>query len=78
MENLETNQQTVLVSENKFQAHPEAYLMRIFVHVREDGLYYEILKTGQAVPWGESPEGKGFDFWIIDVDRMSDFGVSRA
>jgi ribosomal protein L12E/L44/L45/RPP1/RPP2 len=70
-------QETVLAVQNNFEAHPEAYRIRVFVHVLDDGNYYEILAPGQAVPWGKSPEGNGFDFWIIDVASIHDFGVHR-
>lgn len=62
----------------RFETHPESYFPRIFVHARESkSTYFELLKSGEAIPWGVNPDGK-FDFWIVDVDRMADFGVSRA
>lgn len=72
------NQEIVNVAETKFQPHPESYFLRVFVYVRENETWYELLKTGQAVPWKETPEGRGFDLWIADVDYLSDFGVYRA
>lgn len=72
------NQETVNVSETKFQVHPESFLPRVFVYVRENQTWYELLKTGTAIPWKETPEGRGFDFWICDCDYLSDFGMYRA
>lgn len=69
---------TVRVGDNKFQAHPESYKPRVFVHNEQDGFYYELLATGEAIPWTKSPAEKGFDFWIIDVQKMNDMGLYRA
>lgn len=66
----------VAVAANRFESHPESYYPRVFVETREDKKWYELLMTGQAIPWTKSPEGL-FDFWIIDVNRISDFGMSR-
>ncbi len=71
------NQEIVNVSETKFQPHPESYFPRVFVYVRENQTWYELLKTGTAIPWKETPAGHGFDFWIVDVDYLSDFGIYR-
>jgi hypothetical protein len=67
-----------VLAQNEFQARPESYLPRVFVYVRENSTWYELLKNGQATPWIESPEGRGFDFWIVDCDYLSDFGMYRA
>jgi hypothetical protein len=75
---IDLEQETVLASKNEFQVHPESYLPRVFVYVRNDRTWYELLKTGVAIPWTESPESRGFSFWIADVDYMSDFGMYRA
>lgn len=74
---VEMNQEIVTVLEAKFQPHPESYFPRVFVYVRENQTWYELLKTGTAIPWKETPEGHGFDFWIVDVDYISDFGMYR-
>ncbi len=71
-------QEIVVVSKAKFQPHPESYFPRVFVYVRENQTWYELLKTGSAIPWRETPEGREFDFWIVDVDYLSDFGMYRA
>lgn len=71
--------QVALVSDGQWQQHPEAYFPRVVVYVREKKAYFELLKDGQAVgPWATSPEGRGFEFWIIDTDRMADLGMSRC
>ena len=75
---VEIQREIVNVSESKFQPHPESYFPRVFVYVRENTTWYELLKTGIAIPWQESPEGHGFDFWICDCDYLSDFGMYRA
>lgn len=75
---LSEERETVIVADNEFQAHPESYLPRVFVYVRAKTTWYELLKTGHAVPWTETPEGRGFSFWIADVDYMSDFGMYRS
>jgi hypothetical protein len=69
-------QQTIKVAENKFEEHPDSYFPRVFIYVREAVTWYEILKSGAAIPWTAKPEG--FPFWIIDTDRLSDLGVHRA
>ena len=76
----EVQTQTVLVSKNLFEAHPESYELRVFVLVYGEKplVYYELLKTGQAIPWTESPEGRGFDFWIVNAPNIADVGVNRA
>lgn len=67
------------VNDGGWQEHPEAYLPRIIVYVREKKSYYELLRDGQATgPWTTSPEGRGFEFWIVDTDRMKDLGMSRC
>lgn len=69
-------QNVVSVTANRFESHPESYYPRVFVETREDKKWYELLMSGQAIPWTKSPEGL-FDFWIVDVNRISDFGMSR-
>lgn len=78
LEQIEMNQEVVNVSEAKFQPHPESYFPRVFVYVRENETWYELLKTGSAVPWKETPAGKVKIFWIIDTDYLSDFGFHRG
>jgi hypothetical protein len=75
---MELKQENVIVAEAKFEIHPESYFPRVFVFVREEQVYYELLRTGMAVPWKETPAGRGFDFWIIDVDYTRDFGMYRS
>jgi hypothetical protein len=72
----QVKENVVAVSANRFEAHPESYYPRVFIETREDKKWYEILMTGEAIPWTKSPEGL-FDFWIVDVNRISDFGMSR-
>lgn len=70
-------EQEVVVSDAKFEAHPDSYFPRVFVYVRDNRTWFELLKTGQAIPWKETPEGRGFSFWIADVDYTHDFGMYR-
>ena len=68
---------TVVTTDGGYQAHPESYSPRVFVYVKATEIHYELLRTGEAVSWvTKSPEG--FDFWIMDVARLSDVGVYRA
>ena len=74
----QVEQETVVVSlSHKFEAHPEAYTPRVFVYSSNEYAHYELLKDGQAIPWGRSPNGCGFDFWIIDVESINGVGVHR-
>lgn len=72
------SQETVIVADNKFQAHPESYDLRVFVETDDAPGFFELLKTGQAIPWLVSPAGRGFDFWIIKASAVADIGVSRG
>jgi len=70
------SEQTVNASLGKYEAHPDSYSPRVFVYVQHNDIYYELLRTGEAVPWPTKiPDG--FDFWIADVERLSDLGVHR-
>jgi hypothetical protein len=68
--------ETVDASKGGYEAHPESYSPRIFVYVKATDIHYELLRTGEAVPWvSKNPEG--FSFWIVDVERLADVGVHR-
>ena len=67
----QVEQEIVLTSMGGFEAHPESYDMRVFVHVPQENRYYELLKDGQAIPWGKSPQGYLFDFWLVDAGALS-------
>jgi hypothetical protein len=70
------SEQTVIASKGGYEPHPDSYSPRVFVYVRATEIYYELLRTGEAVPWVTlSP--KGFDFWIIDCPKLEDVGVHR-
>ena len=55
---------------------PESYSPRVFVYVKATDINYELLRTGEAVPWVTTSPG-GFDFWLMDVNTLSDVGVHR-
>jgi hypothetical protein len=77
--NIQIEKIVVDASKGGYEVHPEAYSPRVFIYVQSTDIHYELLKTGEAIPWvSKSPEGKGFDFWIMDVARLSDVGVHRA
>jgi hypothetical protein len=69
--------ENVIVAEGKYQPHPDSYSPRVFVYVKSTDIHYELLRTGEAIPWPvRVPEG--FDFWICDVTHLADLGVHRA
>jgi hypothetical protein len=71
------NEETVIASKGGYQPHPESYFPRVFVYILATDIYYELLRTGEAVPWvTEAP--MGFDFWVLDCRKLSDVGVHRA
>ena len=74
------SQETVITSLGGYPPHPESYSPRIITFVCNEGEFYEILRTGEAIPWGkEAPIGKlKSDFWIIDVSTIHSIGVHRA
>jgi hypothetical protein len=39
--------------------------------------WYELLKDGQAIPWGKSPAGYGFDYWEIESSGLVSVDVRR-
>lgn len=65
------------IAEASYAVHPDAYFPRVITYVRNDETYYELLKTGQAIPRKASPENRGFDFWITDTDYVANVGVYR-
>ena len=69
--------ETVDASKGNYEPHPESYFPRIFVYVKNVDIYYELLRTGEAVSWVDR-DPEGFDFWIMDVDKLADVGVHRA
>jgi len=71
------SQETVIAANGGYEAHPDSYSPRVFVYVKTTDIHYEILRTGEAVPWvTKKPEG--FEFWIFDCQNLSDIGVHRA
>lgn len=74
------SQEIVNAAEGLYPRHPESYHLRVFCEVtdgRDTIMVYELLSTGEAIPWGtKSPAG--FDFWIISVRHVSEMGVHRA
>lgn len=74
--NIKITGQTVDASQGGYQPHPESYSPRVFVYVKATDIHYELLRTGEAVPWvAKGPEG--FDFWILDCEKLADVGVHR-
>jgi hypothetical protein len=70
---------TVIAANGNYETHPESYSPRVIVLVCDKTEFYELLRTGEAIPWGTSlPTGRGFDFWIIDVPTIHSLGVHRA
>jgi hypothetical protein len=75
--NTEITGETIITVKGGYEPHPESYSPRVFVYVRATDIHYELLRTGEAVPWvTEGPHG--FDFWILDCERLADVGVHRA
>ncbi len=75
--NTEITGETVIASKGGYEDHPDSYSPRVFVYIISTEIYYELLQTGEAVPWvTTAPEG--FDFWVIDALRLADVGVHRA
>ncbi len=71
------SEQTVIASKGGYELDPDSYSPRVFVYVRTTEIHYELLRTGEAVPWvTKNPEG--FSFWILDVERLADVGVHCA
>jgi hypothetical protein len=63
--------ETVIANEGKYQPHPESYSPRVFVYIKATEIFYELLRTGEAVSWvTQAPEG--FDYWIIDASHLRD------
>jgi len=67
---------TVDASKGGYEPHPDSYSPRVFVYVKATDINYELLRTGEAVPW-VSKDPNGFDFWIMDVEHLADVGVHR-
>lgn len=70
------NEQIVDASKGNYEPHPDSYSPRVFVYVRATDIYYELLRTGKAVAWVDR-DPEGFDFWIMDVNKLVDLGVHR-
>jgi hypothetical protein len=68
--------ETVDASKGGYEVHPDSYSPRVFVYVKSTDIFYELLRTGEAVPWVTTAPS-GFDFWVMDVDRLADVGVHR-
>jgi len=67
----------IVAAKGGYETHPESYSPRVFVYVKSTDIHYEILRTGEAVPWvTKKPEGRLF--WIFDCQNLSDVGVHRA
>ena len=77
---------TVISNEGGFEPHPEGYTPRVMVAVMPstDGYppfepkIYELLTTGQAIPWPCLPVLECFDYWVLYVNHLSDIDVRRA
>ena len=71
-------QNTVRAADGSYERHPESFPLRVIAYVMSEKKFYELLMTGEAVPWGSSvPTGRGFDFWIFEVQNIHAIGVSR-
>jgi len=68
--------ETVVAAKGGYEPHPDAYSPRVIVFVGNEMSFYELLRTGEAIPWGKA-EPKGFDFWICDCPALSSIGVHR-
>jgi len=64
-------------SKGGYEPHPDSYSPRVFVYVKATDIYYELLRTGEAVSW-VSKDPTGFDFWIVDCQKLADVGVHRT
>ena len=76
---------TVISSEGGFEPHPEGYTPRVFAAVmpapdgtEPENKVYEILMSGQAIPWPCLPILEGFDYWVLYVEHLSDVDMRRA
>jgi len=81
---IKIEKKVVVAADGGFESHPESYTPRVFVGVRpdfnsaDDPKVYEILMNGQAIPWPCLPILKGFDYWVLYVDHLSDVDMHRA
>jgi len=64
-------------SKGNYEPHPESYSPRVFVYVKATDIYYELLRTGEAVSW-VSKDPQGFDFWVMDVEHLAEVGMHRS
>lgn len=72
-----SNMDTVNAAQGGYEPHPDSYSPRVFVYVKATDINYELLRTGEAVPWPVK-QPQGFDFWVMDVNTLSDLGVHRT
>jgi hypothetical protein len=76
--NYKLEKETVLVSSNLFERHPESYSPPVIVAVSPDPetvpIYYELLKTGEAIPWTAPPT---ITAWVVKVRSLSDLTLIR-
>ena len=73
-------EQTVTIEDKDMPPHPESFRPRMFCGVC-DGLcirWYEVLKTGEAVPWKGDPAHANLGLrWEIYVNALKDVNFRR-
>lgn len=70
--------ESVIAANGGYEAHPESYSLRVIAYIMAEHAYYEILTTGQAIPWGQTPPPDSLTYWLIDVPTIHSLGVHRA
>jgi hypothetical protein len=67
--------QDAVASDGNFEEHPESYRPRVFVNTWNwdnppTSDVYELLTTGQAIPWPSLPKDCGFDYWTLSAPGL--------
>lgn len=70
----------VIAAEGGYERHPESFPLRVFVYVMAEKRFYELLQTGEAIPWGDfdTPPPDTLDYWIVDAPTIHSVGVHLA
>lgn len=69
---------TVIAANGGYEQHPESYSPRVIAFVCDTQEYYELLRTGEAIPWGTTRPPESLEYWVVDVYTIHALGVHRA